>query len=171
MNAETPRYRPSSEEPSEPALERLCLQTQTLCSCERARSFWPEDPESRPQVGTPEAAAQLLEPFLVGHDREHCYQLALDTKHRLLSVIQVSIGQAEHTFIAPREVYRDAVLAGASAIAIGHNHLSGDPEPSADDIRLTRRLAQAGETLGISVLDHLVIGSHDWVSLARRGQL
>lgn len=144
---------------------------QTLCGCERSRSFTLENPETRPQVAHPEAAAELLVPLLSGLDREHCVMLALDTKHRLIAATRVSMGSADHTFIAPREVYRDALAHGASAIVLGHNHPSGDPEPSQDDRRVTARLASAGETLGVEILDHLVIGSHDWVSLARRGAL
>lgn len=150
----------------------LCFQgPQALCGCERSRSFTLGDPETRPQVAHPEAAAELLVPLLSGLDREHCVLLALDAKHRLIAATRVSMGSADHTFIAPREVYRDALAHGASAIVIGHNHPSGDPEPSHDDRRVTARLASAGETLGVEILDHLVIGSHDWVSLARRGAL
>ena len=144
---------------------------ETLCGCERSRSFCLDDPETRPQVATPEAAAELLVPFLTGLDREHCMMLALDTKHRLIAATRVSVGSADHTFIAPREVFRDALAHGASAIVLGHNHPSGDPEPSADDRGITARLASAGATLGIEMLDHLIVGSHDWISLARRGAL
>ncbi len=146
------------------------------CSCRLALSLappgWvltPEPSATRPQLSTPEAAAQLLAPRLRGLDRELCLLAALDTKHRLLALETASVGTANHTFMAPRELFRSALLAGASAVVVAHNHPSGDATPSADDRQITRRLAQAGTTLGISLLDHLVVGDEDWTSLARLG--
>lgn len=134
-------------------------------------SFRPGDPAERPQVTCPEDAAGLVLPVLTGRDRELCVLVALDVKHRLLAVSTVSVGTADHTFMAPREIFRDALLAGASAIFVAHNHPSGDATPSADDRQVTRRLAQAGTTLGIDLLDHLVVGDPGWTSLAREGIL
>lgn len=141
------------------------------CTSEPARLFLPGPPAGRPQVCSPEAAASLVVPLLVGRDREHCLLVALDVKHRLLGVATVSVGTADHTFMSPREVFRDALLAGASAVFLAHNHPSGDATPSADDRQVTRRLAQAGATLGVDLLDHLVVGDPEWVSLARLGVL
>lgn len=141
------------------------------CTFDPARRFVPGPPAGRPQVSTPEDAAALVVPLLAGLDREHCLLVTLDTRHRLLAVATVSVGTADHTFMSPREVYRDALLAGASAVFLAHNHPSGDPTPSADDRQVTRRLAQAGATLGVDLLDHLVVGDPEWVSLARRGVL
>lgn len=143
------------------------------CEHEAARARWfrPGPPDARTQVRCPEDAAALVAPRLVGRDREHCLIVALDTKHRLIGVSTVSVGTADHTFMAPREVFRDALLAGASALFVAHNHPSGDATPSADDRQITRRLAQAGATLGVGLLDHLVVGDPDWVSLARLGVL
>jgi DNA repair protein RadC len=84
-------------------------------------------------------------------------------------VATISVGSIDHTFMAPREVFRDALLANASAVVLAHNHPSGDPEPSRDDELVTRRLVRAGELVGVEVLDHLVVGGERWVSLARRG--
>lgn len=137
------------------------------CDCDRV-GFRP-GPTDRSEVTSPEAAAELLVPVLGGSDRERCVAALLDTKHRLLEVVTVSIGSIDHTFMAPREVFRDALLANASALVLAHNHPSGDPEPSSDDQRVTRRLVRAGELVGVEVLDHLVVGGQRWVSLARRG--
>jgi DNA repair protein RadC len=123
----------------------------------------------RPEVTSPEAAAEILVPPLRGRDRERCVVALLDTKHRLLDVVTVSVGSIDHTFMAPREVFRDALLANASALVLAHNHPSGDPDPSRDDELVTRRLVRAGELVGVEVLDHLVVGGDRWVSLARRG--
>lgn len=110
----------------------------------------------------------MLLPLLEGADRERCVALLLDTRHRLLEARTVSVGSIDHTFMSPREVFRDALLANASAVVLGHNHPSGDPEPSRDDEAVTRRIARAGTDLGVRLLDHLVVGD-GWVSLARRG--
>lgn len=139
------------------------------CAAEVARTFVLADAESRPQVTSPETAADLLVPELYGRDRERCVAALLDTRHRLVRVATVSVGSVDHTFMAPREILRDALLANASAIVLAHNHPSGDPEPSRDDESVTRRLVQAGRVVGLDVLDHLVVGGSRWVSLARRG--
>lgn len=131
----------------------------------------PGPPTSRPQVSRPEDAAALVVDALRGRDREHCVLAGLDTKHRLLALRTISIGSVAHTLMGPREIYREALLVGASAIVVAHNHPSGDPEPSDDDRRVTARLASAGATIGVELLDHLVVGDPEWVSLARRGAL
>lgn len=127
------------------------------------------DIAERAQVSRPEDAADLLLPQLVGRDREHCLAALLDTKHRLVRVVTVSIGSVDHTFMCPREVFRDALLANAAALVLAHNHPSGDPEPSGEDELVTRRIVEAGELLGVGVLDHLVVAGDRWVSMARRG--
>ncbi len=133
------------------------------------RSLAPPMAHIRVEVTSPEAAARVLVPGLAGADRERCLALLLDTKHRLIDTMLVSVGSIDHTFMAPREVFRDALLANAAALVLGHNHPSGDPEPSRDDEKVTRRLVRAGELVGVEVLDHLVVGGERWVSLARRG--
>jgi DNA repair protein RadC len=138
------------------------------CAVCAPRAFLPGGPE-RPAITSPETAAELLTPQLAHRDRERCVGALLDTKHRVIEVTTISIGSVDHTFMAPREVFRDALLANASALVLAHNHPSGDPEPSRDDELLTRRLARAGELVGVQLLDHLVVGWTRWVSLARRG--
>lgn len=147
------------------------LLTCPTCSADPLRAFAPGAPGDRAQVTGPESAAAIVVPLLAGRDREHCLLVTLDVKHRLLGVSTVSVGTADHTFMAPREVFRDALLAGASAVFLAHNHPSGDPAPSADDRQVTRRLAQAGALMGVELLDHVVVGDPDWVSLARLGVL
>lgn len=132
-------------------------------------AFRPGPPDRRVQITTPDSALTVVQPLLAGQDRERGVLVALDTRHRVLAVGVVSIGTAAHTFLAPREVYRDALLRGASAIIVAHNHPSGDPEPSADDERITGRLVEAGAVLGVELLDHLVLGDPGWASLARLG--
>ncbi len=137
-------------------------------ACDRL-AFVVVDPWQRREVTSPDAAADILAPRFVGADRERCVVALLDTKHRLLDVAVVSIGSLDHTFMSPREILRDALVANAAAIVVAHNHPSGDPEPSPDDEQVTRRLVRAGELVGVDVLDHLVVAGERWVSLARRG--
>lgn len=131
--------------------------------------FRPGPPDDRRQITIPDDAVDIVRPLLAGHDRECGVLIALDTRHRVIATTLISIGTVAHTFLAPREVFRDALGLGASAIVVAHNHPSGDATPSDDDRQITRRLAQAGATLGIDLLDHLVIGDPDWSSLARLG--
>ena len=123
----------------------------------------------RDRLEDPEAVAALVVPLIGPADREHCVAVMLDTKHRVLEAITVSVGSIDHTFMSPREILRDALLANAAAAVVAHNHPSGDPEPSRDDERVTRRIVEAGRLIGVEVLDHLVVGGGGWVSLARRG--
>lgn len=158
---------PARSDTASPAASIAC----PTCALDPFRVLRPGPPEDRAQVTCPEDAAALVSERLRGLDRERCLLVTLDTKHRLLGIDTVSVGTADHTFMAPREVYRDALLAGASAVFVAHNHPSGDPAPSTDDRQITRRLAQAGATVGIDLLDHLVVGDSEWVSLARLGVL
>ena len=130
--------------------------------------FRPGPPDGHPQVNAPGDVLDVVGPLLRGHDRERGVLLALDTRHRVIATRLVSIGTASHTFLAPREVYRDALLLGASAVVVAHNHPSGDATPSTDDERITRRLAEAGATLGVDLLDHVIVGDPAWTSLARQ---
>jgi DNA repair protein RadC len=145
-------------QPAEPCRHETCL-----------RRWYRPAGAGQPALTSPEEAAAVLVPEVGAADRERCVAALLDTKHRLLEVATVSVGSLDHTFMAPREVFRDALLANAGAIVLAHNHPSGDPEPSRDDEQVTRRLVRAGELVGVEVLDHLVVGDRRWVSLARRG--
>lgn len=137
--------------------------------CARCRRAVRVPTTDRTRLDDPEAVAGLVVPLLGAADREHCVAVMLDTKHRVLEAITVSVGSLDHTFMSPREILRDALLANAAAVVVAHNHPSGDPEPSRDDERVTRRIVEAGRVVGVEVLDHLVVGGGTWVSLARRG--
>ncbi len=91
--------------------------------------------------------------------------LLLDTRHRLIGAVVVSVGSLDASLVHPREVFRAAAEHSAAAIVLFHNHPSGDPSPSADDLTLTRRLVQAGELMGIGVVDHVVLGDGCWHSV------
>jgi len=102
-------------------------------------------------------------------DRESFYTLHLDVRHNIVDIDKVSTGGLSGVEVHPREVFRGALLSGASSVIFAHNHPSGSPEPSRQDIELTTRLRQVGELVGISVLDHVIVGGHECRSLAERG--
>lgn len=121
------------------------------------------------QITSAEDVAKLLFSYLDRSDREHFVVLLLDTKHRILGINTVSIGILDASIVHPREVYKPAILTGANAIIVGHNHPSGDPTPSLEDVNVTKRLKEAGRIIGIELLDHIVVGSDSYVSLVERG--
>ena len=124
-------------------------------------------------IRTPEDIAGVCED-LRGLAQE-CFQvLCLNAKNQVLDRILVSLGLVDASLVHPREVFRGAIVAGACALVLVHNHPSGDPTPSAEDVRVTRQLVQAGEILDIKVLDHVVIGQTGvggpgWYSMRENG--
>ena len=126
----------------------------------------------RPQIQTPRVAAPVLAQYIGEADREVFAVALLTVRHRVLGLHTVSVGCLTSALVHPREVFKPAILAGAAAVLLAHNHPSGDPEPSADDVALTRRLAAAGQLLGIEILDHVILGEAGrFVSLRERGVL
>jgi DNA repair protein RadC len=95
----------------------------------------------------------------LSREREHFWIIILNTRNRIRFVELVSLGTLNASLVHPREVYRRAIKAGASALIIGHSHPSGECEPSEEDISLTKRLVEAGKIIGIEILDHIIIGS------------
>lgn len=120
-------------------------------------------------VKTPEDVADLVRSHLRGKKREHFLAILLDTRNQLIKVAEIAIGSLDTSVVHPREVFKEAISASASSVIFVHNHPSGDPEASTDDIKLTKRLAQAGEIIGIEVLDHVIIGDKKHLSLKRQG--
>lgn len=102
---------------------------------------------------------------------EHCYMLGLNNKGKLIGLFFISKGTVNMTCLNPREVFMRALLIGASSIALCHNHPSGDPEPSRQDMEMTKRFKEAGELLGIPVMDHIIIGGSSYYSFMERGLL
>ena len=95
----------------------------------------------------------------------------LDTKHRVIRIKIVSSGSLDATVVHPREVFREAASAAAAAIVLFHNHPSGDPTPSSDDLALTTRMVNAGDIMGIDVVDHLILADQKYFSLVEPGRL
>jgi len=123
----------------------------------------------KPVVKRPEEVVSLVRGRLKGKKREHFLALLLDTRGQLIKVSEISVGSLDTSVVHPREVFKEAISASAASVIFVHNHPSGDPTASEDDIGLTKRLAEAGEIVGIDVLDHVIIGGKDYVSLKREG--
>ena len=113
--------------------------------------------------------AEALGDELIGLDREQFVCCHLDVKNRLLSRELVSIGHLSSALVHPREVFKGAILANAASVCLVHDHPSGDPEPSPQDLELTERLVAAGSLLDIRVLDHVIVGSRKYSSLRDAG--
>ena len=126
-------------------------------------------PEERPQITRPDNVVDLLGIEMSELDHEQLRVVLLDTKHRVMTTRTVYQGSVNQAQVRIGEVFRDAIRHNATALVIVHNHPSGDPMPSAADIALTSELEQAGDLLGIDVLDHLVIGRGTHVSMRRLG--
>jgi DNA repair protein RadC len=142
---------------------------QALAAVELGRRTLLRDAVRRPRLRNPREIARYLLPQFGASPVEQFGVLMLDTKHHVVRVKIVSIGSLDQTVVHPREVFREAAAASAAAIVLFHNHPSGDPTPSADDIALTRRLADAGEIMGIDVLDHLVLSPQQYFSMHEAG--
>jgi DNA repair protein RadC len=125
--------------------------------------------QGRPVLETPEDVAGLVGGRLGGKKKEHFLALLLDTRNQLIKMAEISVGSLDASIVHPREVYKEAISASAASVIFVHNHPSGDPTASEDDIRLTKGLAEAGEIIGIEVLDHLIIGGKKYLSLKREG--
>ncbi|HUT15488.1 MAG TPA: JAB domain-containing protein [Anaerolineae bacterium] len=121
------------------------------------------------QVGCPADAATLLQTYLQGVDREHFAVILLDTKNQVIGINTVAMGTLDSAQVTGREVFKAAILANANSIILGHNHPSGDPQPSPSDVGVTRMLVAAGKALDIEVQDHIIIGELRHVSLKESG--
>lgn len=127
--------------------------------------------EDRPRFKRPSDIGRYLLPLYGGHREERFGVVMLDSKLRLIRAETLSVGILDASIAHPREVFRAATLASASAIALFHNHPSGDPAPSRDDVALTQRLHAAGELMGINVVDHVILGDGRWFSFRDAGLL
>lgn len=116
-------------------------------------------------------AYRLLQPLFDGLDREHFLVVGLDAKHAVIGINTVSMGSVTLSIVHPREVFKPLILMNASAVILAHNHPSGDPTPSPEDRALTRRLKDGGDLLGITVLDHVVLGEDRYYSFADHQEL
>ncbi|WP_223068264.1 RadC family protein [Paenibacillus caui] len=122
-----------------------------------------------PVIRSPRDAAEVVMDQLRYLQKEHFVCLFLNTKNHLIGQETLSIGSLNASIVHPREVFRAAIKCSSASIVCAHNHPSGDPAPSPEDIHITKRLCEAGEIVGIDVLDHIIVGDGEFVSLKEQG--
>lgn len=125
--------------------------------------------EERYKIRSPGDVYNYLCLDLRDEKREHFVALLLDTKNGVIYRHTVSVGDLSSSIVHPREVFKEAIRRSAASLIVAHNHPSGDPTPSPEDVSVTRRLVEAGEVLGIDVLDHIVLGDNRYISLKEKG--
>lgn len=145
--------------------------TRIVAAIELGRRTLTRAPGARIHLRTPHDAAAYLLPGFGSRAVEQFGVVLLDTKHRVLRTTVVTAGTLNSTIVEPRDVYREAMIGGARAVVVFHNHPSGDPRPSPDDEALTRRLAAAGTIMGIDLVDHIVLGDTKYCSFKEMGLL
>lgn len=142
-----------------------------VAAFEIARKLSSTLPEERKKINSPEDAATLVMEEMRHLDREHFCVLLLNTKHQVMARETVSVGTLNTSVVHPRELFKSAIRRSASAIILVHNHPSGDPTPSREDVEVTRRMQEAGKIVGIEILDHIIIGDMKHVSFKAKGMI
>jgi len=157
--------------------EEICAQrgvgpakaAQILAAIELGRRLSILEPEEKKAISSPTEAADLVRYDMSALEQEHLRVILLDTRNRLLGVVEVYRGSLNSSHVRVGELFKDAIRRNAASVIIAHNHPSGDPTPSPEDVSITRQIVEAGKLLDIDVLDHLVIGRGRYVSLKERG--
>lgn len=139
--------------------------TKVLAAIELGRRMGSALPSERYTINSPEDVVRLLMPDMRYLDREHFKALILNIKHQVLRISDVSIGSLNSSVVHPRELYKMVIRHNGAAVIVVHNHPSGDPAPSSEDIAVTKRLCEAGSILGIDLLDHIILGDGRFISL------
>jgi len=138
-------------------------------SLELGRRLIATSPQERPTVTSPADAANLLMSEMSLLEQEHLRLVLLDTRNHVLSTPTIYVGSLNTSVLRVGELFRAAIKDNAAALIVAHNHPSGDPAPSPEDVRVTSQIVQAGQLLDIDVLDHIIIGRQNFVSLKERG--
>jgi DNA repair protein RadC len=147
----------------------LAKATKVLASVELGKRLAILAPAKRTVVTAPSDVAGLLMMRMRDLDREYFKALILNIKNEVLKIVDISVGSLNSSIVHPRELYKSAIKVSGARLIIAHNHPSGDPTPSEDDIRLTKRLVEAGDILGIELLDHIIFGDGRFCSLKEEG--
>ena len=142
---------------------------QIKAAIELGRRLTLEVPEERPMINSPTDAAALVQYEMSALEQEHLRVLLLDTRNHVLDIVEVYRGSVNTSQVRVGEVFKAAIRRNATAIIVVHNHPSGDPTPSPDDVAVTRAFVQAGKLVDVDVLDHLIIGRGKFVSMKERG--
>lgn len=142
-----------------------------LAALEVGKRIQQYKPEERYVIRSPEDGADYVMEEMRSLNQEHLVALFLNTKNQVIHQQTIFIGSLNASIVHPREIFREAVKRSAASVVCAHNHPSGDPSPSQEDIHVTRRLVEAGKIMGIELLDHLVIGNNRFISLKEKGYL
>lgn len=142
---------------------------QIKAAVELGRRLTLESPAERAAINSPADAAALVQYEMSALEQEHLRVILLDRRNRVLETVEIYKGSVNSSQVRVGEIFKEAIRKNASALIVTHNHPSGDPTPSPDDVAVTRAIVQAGKLLDVDVLDHLVIGHNRWVSLKERG--
>jgi DNA repair protein RadC len=143
--------------------------SQIKAAIELGRRLTLESPEERPTINSPADAAALVAYEMSALEQEHLRVILLDRRNRILETVEIYKGSVNSSQVRVGEIFKEAIRKNAPALIVIHNHPSGDPTPSPDDVAVTRAIVQAGKMLDVDVLDHMVIGQGRWVSLKERG--
>ena len=142
---------------------------QIKAAIELGRRLARETPQDKPTINSPKDAADMVRYEMSVLEQEHLRVILLDTRNHVLDIVEVYKGSLNSSQVRVGEVFKAAVRRSAASVIVVHNHPSGDPTPSPDDVAVTRAFVQAGKLLDVEVLDHLIIGEGQWVSLKERG--
>jgi DNA repair protein RadC len=145
--------------------------TQIVACFELARRLETFDSSSKFKINSPEDVYRRLYPTMRESKKEHFVELCLDTKNQVIREDTISIGSLNANVVHPREVFRTALIESAAHIIVAHNHPSGDPTPSREDIDITKKLVETGKIMGIDVLDHVIIGDCRHFSMKEAGHI
>jgi DNA repair protein RadC len=145
--------------------------TQIVACFELARRLETFDSSSKFKINSPEDVYRRLYPAMRESKKEHFVELCLDTKNQIIREDTISIGSLNANVVHPREVFRTALIESAAHIIVAHNHPSGDPTPSREDIEITKKLVETGKIMGIEVLDHVIIGDCRHFSMKEAGHI
>ena len=147
----------------------LAKATQIKAAIELGRRLASEKPEDRPAITSPRDVADIVKYEMSAFTQEHLWVIVLDTRNRVIHIERLYKGSLNLAMVRVAEVLKPAILRSAASIIMVHNHPSGDPTPSPEDVALTRTVWSAGKQMDIELLDHLVIGGFNYVSLKERG--
>jgi DNA repair protein RadC len=149
----------------------LAKATQLKAAFELGRRLDSYPVKDKRAIRSPEDALQEVKAKLKGKKKEHFLAILLDTRNQVIGIAPISVGSLDSSVVHPREVFREALAASAASVIFVHNHPSGDPSPSEDDIKLTQRLVEAGKIMGVEVLDHVVVADSAYASLKGMGSI
>jgi DNA repair protein RadC len=120
-------------------------------------------------IKNPEAVVKAIRASIKDKAKEHFKLILLNPRNKIIGISTISIGTLNASLVHPREVFKDAIVHSAASVVLAHNHPSGDPEPSEDDLTITKRLTEAGKILGVEVIDHIIVGKNGFFSFKEKG--